>query len=367
MTLLVHIIIFIIRLLIFASIIAEFSPYLLYKYLIYVYPPLTSYYGRMWIYLIVGILYLSPELNIDDVFNMTVYNKSSSIDSDPSKTNNSFIAKDALNHTNTFYSQNSNNEGNYSNFIYDDINITTPHHIDFSDQSIDNSYGDYLQIESSSNMHSLNNEDNDSKDSNDISQASSVKSTFFDAITDKDLIPEFTYKWKDYFASDYFDYSFFIGVLLIAVSVCCYLLDREIYSNIKLQENQIMILSKNYDDFRENSIRESLNYMANNNSGTYSNTYNSNIYPFYNSSGIFNKKVSFKNKNESNNVNNGLKNELIVRFLKNNNSSDSKYSKISKNSSSNEKNRSNNKDIINSDNYDIVDVEKLKNSSEFYL
>lgn len=48
---------------IICNLLSEFSPYVLHNYLLAIFPFLAHYNGRGMIYIIVGILYLSPELN----------------------------------------------------------------------------------------------------------------------------------------------------------------------------------------------------------------------------------------------------------------------------------------------------------------
>lgn len=110
--------------------ISEISPYLLFKYIIKILPSFQNYSGRMWTYLIVGFIYLSPELNLDNVFK----------------------------------------ESNQNNMNYFPL-------------------------------------------------------------------------------SDYFDFSFYNGVFMIITGVFCYLINNILSINRKIQENQLLVMSKNYNDF----------------------------------------------------------------------------------------------------------------------
>ena len=92
---------------------AEISPYFLYKYLIKVFPPINFYFGRAWIYLAVGLILLSPELNLDKI-----------IDENISMNNNS---NQFLTDYNLLYSyKDTNNTMNNSlhniTTLYDDLN-----------------------------------------------------------------------------------------------------------------------------------------------------------------------------------------------------------------------------------------------------
>lgn len=73
---------------------------------------------------------------------------------------------------------------------------------------------------------------------------------------DKEVIKYFRF-------SDYFDFSFAIGIMFIIIAVFCFYLHKVLITNKRIQENQINLTSKNYDDFSEELInRESLNYVA---------------------------------------------------------------------------------------------------------
>jgi hypothetical protein len=50
-------------LLIICNLLSEFSPYVLHNYLLRVFPFLSNYLGRGIVYILIGILYLSPELS----------------------------------------------------------------------------------------------------------------------------------------------------------------------------------------------------------------------------------------------------------------------------------------------------------------
>ena len=129
--------------------IAEFSPYLLYKYIIQVFPNFQTYSGRMWPYIICGTMYMCPELNLDALFTKK--------------------------------------------------------------------------------------ETNASEDEK--------------------------YNLSDYLVNDFFDYSFYVGLLMIITGILCYAMHNLIYMNKKLQDNQLLVMSKNYEDYNyTSSVRNSLNY-----------------------------------------------------------------------------------------------------------
>lgn len=54
--------------LILCNYLIEISPYFLYRYMIYISPYFKNYSGRAVLYLIIGIIYLCPELNIDSLY-----------------------------------------------------------------------------------------------------------------------------------------------------------------------------------------------------------------------------------------------------------------------------------------------------------
>jgi len=49
-------------LIILCNLLSEFSPYVLHNYLLLIFPFLSNYFGRGIIYIIIGILYITPEL-----------------------------------------------------------------------------------------------------------------------------------------------------------------------------------------------------------------------------------------------------------------------------------------------------------------
>lgn len=49
-------------LIIICNLLSEFSPYVLHNYLLHIFPFLANYLGRGTVYILVGIIYLSPEL-----------------------------------------------------------------------------------------------------------------------------------------------------------------------------------------------------------------------------------------------------------------------------------------------------------------
>lgn len=150
--------------LVLATFVVEFSPYILYKYIVHVFPAFKDYYGRMWVYLIVGTMYMTPDLNIDSIFMREAFNNQ--------VTNSTLLEDLTLNDSNT-------------------------HRI----------------------------------------------------------------KLNEYLLSDYFDLSFITGILMIVSGIMCYLLHRALSMNQRIQENQLLVMSKNYDDFNNiNSTRESLNF-----------------------------------------------------------------------------------------------------------
>ena len=50
-------------LLIICNLLSEFSPYVLHNYLLFTFPFLSNYLGRGVVYILIGLLYLSPELS----------------------------------------------------------------------------------------------------------------------------------------------------------------------------------------------------------------------------------------------------------------------------------------------------------------
>ena len=50
-------------LLIVCNLLSEFSPYVLHNYLLFIFPFLANYLGRGIVYILIGLLYLSPELS----------------------------------------------------------------------------------------------------------------------------------------------------------------------------------------------------------------------------------------------------------------------------------------------------------------
>ncbi len=139
--------------------IAEFSPFILYKYIINIIPSFQNYSGRMWPYIIIGIIYMCPELNIDSIFK--VYKEQNSLD---------------------------------------EINVKKPENEDRYD------------------------------------------------LTQFELF-------------DFFGYSFYLGILMIITGILCRIIHNVLYMNKKIQENQLLIMSKNYDDFNyAASVRASLSY-----------------------------------------------------------------------------------------------------------
>ena len=59
-------------------------------------------------------------------------------------------------------------------------------------------------------------------------------------------------------------YANYAGYLFLIIGLLCLIMHFLISTNKEVQNNDIFIQSKNYDDFNSNSLRESLNFPQSN-------------------------------------------------------------------------------------------------------